>query len=143
MTKTTKRPLHRAAESAAEYHGWTPGNYGENRIALALTALRESPERCRQQHRVGRWRLDFAWPEQRVAIEADGWVHGHPNTQRRDDARDGDLLLQHGWFIFRIMNVELVAEQNLRSQCRAALWFRDTYAKRLSTAVEVYQGIPR
>jgi very-short-patch-repair endonuclease len=47
-------------------------------------------------------RLDFAWPEQRVAIEYDGldW-HSGPEAMRRDRKRTA-ALLDVGWVVIAI-----------------------------------------
>ena len=54
------------------------------------------------QHRVGRYRLDFAWPELRVAVETDGWAtHGRRQAFEDDRARDA-FLLAAGWRVLRV-----------------------------------------
>ncbi|WP_285752916.1 DUF559 domain-containing protein [Lentzea sp. NBRC 105346] len=45
------------------------------------------------------WRLDFAWPEARVALEYDGY-EAHVNKRRDDAARDEDLR-RRGWKVIR------------------------------------------
>ena len=46
-------------------------------------------------------RLDLAYPEQRVAIEYDGWdVHRQRSVFERDRARDNELTLR-GWTVLR------------------------------------------
>ncbi len=48
-------------------------------------------------------RLDFAWPDQRVAVEYDGmdW-HSGPDAMRRDRERHG-ALLDIGWIVIAIV----------------------------------------
>ncbi|MEX2538297.1 MAG: type IV toxin-antitoxin system AbiEi family antitoxin [Actinomycetota bacterium] len=54
------------------------------------------PEPIRQQ-RSGRRRIDFAYPEQRIMIELDSWVHHRtPSQQRSDNRRQNELVLR-GW----------------------------------------------
>jgi very-short-patch-repair endonuclease len=56
----------------------------------------------RAQYRVGRYRLDFAWPELRVAVETDGWAtHGRRQAFEDDRARDA-FLLAAGWRVLRV-----------------------------------------
>ena len=62
-------------------HGWKPGTHLENQVALLLTRSRLSAE---QQHRLGRYRLDFAWPDVKIALEADGWWHRSPEGATAD-----------------------------------------------------------
>ena len=54
------------------------------------------------QHVTGRYRLDFAWPELRVAVETDGWAtHGRRQGFEDDRARDA-FLLAAGWRVLRV-----------------------------------------
>jgi very-short-patch-repair endonuclease len=54
------------------------------------------------QHAIGRYRLDFAWPELRVAVETDGWAtHGRRQAFEDDRARDA-FLLAAGWRVLRV-----------------------------------------
>ncbi len=54
------------------------------------------------QYRVGRYRLYFAWPDLRVAVETDGWAtHGHRQGFEDDRARDA-FLLAAGWRVLRV-----------------------------------------
>lgn len=48
---------------------------------------------------VERYRLDFAWPELRIAIEYDGY-EAHEGRRERDAARDADLR-RRGWIVIR------------------------------------------
>ena len=56
----------------------------------------------RAQYRLGPYRLDFAWPELKVAVETDGWgTHGRRQGFEDDRARDASLLAQ-GWRVLRV-----------------------------------------
>jgi hypothetical protein len=71
---------------------------------LRLIVSSDLPEPT-QQHRVGvageRFRLDFAYPEQKVAIEYDGW-DWHSSRSAFDRDRRRDRLLQlAGWTVLR------------------------------------------
>ena len=50
-----------------------------------------------------RYRVDIAFPAERIAVEVDGWAHHgrHLRGFRRDRERDR-LLVLHGWRIFRV-----------------------------------------
>jgi very-short-patch-repair endonuclease len=62
----------------------------ENRM-LALIRDAGLPEPL-VNHRVGPYLVDFAWPEQRVIVETDGYAtHGHRAAFERDRARDAAL----------------------------------------------------
>jgi len=47
------------------------------------------------QHRIGRYTVDFGWPEKRVVVETDGWAtHGRQQAFEDDRAKDADLVAQ-------------------------------------------------
>jgi very-short-patch-repair endonuclease len=79
--------------------GWRPGTHLENQVALILS--RFTVARPEQQYRAGKYRLDFAWPQPCMALEADGWWHRSPEGSARDRERDSWLRSQ-GWLIFRV-----------------------------------------
>jgi very-short-patch-repair endonuclease len=54
-----------------------------------------------QQHRVGPYRLDFAFPPIKVDIEIDGWQQARPETAAKDAERDA-YLHREGWLVFRV-----------------------------------------
>jgi very-short-patch-repair endonuclease len=91
----------RYARSVVEAHGWLPGTSLEDRVALCLHRFGERPGDVAQQHRVGRFRADFAWPDLRIALEADGWQHRSPEGAARDADRDRRMRAQ-GWLVFRV-----------------------------------------
>ena len=52
-------------------------------------------------HRLGRYTIDFLWPDQKLAVETDGWAgHGHRVAFERDRSRDADLQAQ-GFAVLR------------------------------------------
>ena len=89
--------------------GWTDGNWGENRVVGILSAAGIMPAlgrtsgilECHQQHVVGRYLLDFAWPGLGIAIEADGGIHHTDARYMCDRIRDA-WLREHGWLVFRV-----------------------------------------
>jgi very-short-patch-repair endonuclease len=103
-------------------HGWRPGTDLENMVARHLTHFAHRPE---QQHRAGRYRLDFAWPDLKIALEADGWWHRSPEGAARDRQRDS-WLRSEGWLVFRIDDEHgerVLAQQVSRvAQIVTALW---------------------
>ena len=73
------------------------------------------------QHPVGRYRLDFAWPELRVAVETDGWAtHGRRQAFEYDRAMDG-FLLAAGWRILRVTYRQLTRQPTLVAAQLAAV----------------------
>ncbi len=52
-------------------------------------------------HPFGPWRIDLAFPAQRVAIEVDGWAW-HVDAERfRADRRKGNAITRSGWDLLR------------------------------------------
>ena len=49
------------------------------------------------QHPFEGWRLDFAWPEFKVAVEIDGWAFHSSLDSFRNDRRKGNALEAAGW----------------------------------------------
>jgi very-short-patch-repair endonuclease len=50
---------------------------------------------------VGRFRIDFAWEQKKLAIEIDGEQHELPEHKKRDHRKD-IFLVSEGWKILRI-----------------------------------------
>ena len=56
----------------------------------------------RAQYPFASYKLDFAWPEYRVAVETDGWAtHGRRQGFEDDRARDAELMAK-GWRVLRV-----------------------------------------
>lgn len=89
--------------------GWADGNHGENRIVQLLRSAGMKPAYgeaapaldCVQQHPVGPYTLDFAWPKLKIALEADGSVHRFVKNAIHDRERD-PWLRDRGWLVFRV-----------------------------------------
>jgi very-short-patch-repair endonuclease len=64
------------------------------------------PEREHRFHPERRWRLDFAWPDVRVAVEVDGgaWVGGrHVSGQGfEEDCHKLSMAAALGWRVLRV-----------------------------------------
>jgi very-short-patch-repair endonuclease len=63
-----------------------------------------TPPGLRRRYRTDGFELDFAWPDIKFAIEADGLSHEfHPRVARRLKERARDYTLrQAGWSVYRI-----------------------------------------
>ena len=73
------------------------------------------------QYPVGRYRLDFAWPELKVAVETDGWAtHGRRQAFEDDRARDA-FLLAAGWRVLRVTYRQLARRPMLVAAQLAAV----------------------
>lgn len=91
-------PVDVAVRDILVQRGWEPGTKLENQVMMAMRHFSNRPE---QQHKVGKYRIDFAWPKIKVALEADGWWHRSPEGAAKDRQRDSWLRSQ-GWIIFRV-----------------------------------------
>jgi very-short-patch-repair endonuclease len=60
---------------------------------------------CREFH-VHPFFIDFAFLNEKLAVEIDGSQHLNPTRKKRDRIKD-DLLLKSGWSIFRVSETEI------------------------------------
>jgi very-short-patch-repair endonuclease len=75
---------------AAETAGERNRREAEKRMAALIRSAGLPPVRANA--RVGRYIVDFLWPDHRVAVELDGFAtHGRRAAFEADRARDGDL----------------------------------------------------
>lgn len=76
----------------------------ERRLFDALYKRGHNP---RTQERVGRYRLDLAFPKRKIAIECDGHAyHSTPEQKARDKRRDR-YLVRNGWMVLRFTGKEI------------------------------------
>jgi len=94
-------PVHEAALHVAKARGWKVANGGEALVAIQLGALGYTPADVATQFNLGQFKLDFALVPERVAIEADGWVHTARDVRKRDALRNRQLR-EWGWTVVRI-----------------------------------------
>src|SRR5215218_1078707 len=66
----------------------------EKALWRLLRSRRLAGYKFRRQHCIGSYFLDFYCLEAQVAVESDGFGHGHPERQRRDAERDAYLAAQ-------------------------------------------------
>lgn len=95
-----RRPSRLRAVLAARIPGYDPGESAlEARLALLIDAHRIP--RPVQQLRISfgqhRFRLDFAWPEQRIFLEGNGFGAHHLASALDHDARRQNWLVADGW----------------------------------------------
>ena len=76
---------------------------------LLWQVLRKRPGgiRFRRQHPAGRFILDFACLEARLAIEVDGEIHGLELRRARDETRD-EWLMNQGYRTLRISAADIL-----------------------------------
>ncbi len=77
----------------------------ERRVEAILRHAGLPPHR--REYPVGRFRLDFAWPHERVAVEADGrrWHSSAPDFVR--DRAKHNYLVENGWRVLRVTGRDL------------------------------------
>jgi very-short-patch-repair endonuclease len=93
-----------------ENHGLRKGTRPEN---LAAYILHRAGHTFEQQHRVGRYHLDFAWPNIKIGLEIDGPHHLRPDVAVKDVFRDSELQ-DEGWLIFRVRYTDSFEDQLAR-----------------------------
>lgn len=81
--------------------GWRSGTSLEDRIARRLILSGFQSTDVSFQHRIGKYRIDFAFADIQVAVEADGPWHLQPETAAKDAERDRWLRAQ-GWIVLRV-----------------------------------------
>lgn len=62
------------------------------------------------QHPVGRFRLDFAIPEQRIGVEVDGYEYHHTREQFIADRKRQRIIEMQGWTVVRFAAVEVLED---------------------------------
>ncbi len=75
----------------------------EKELWRALRAGRFAGFKFRRQHPAGIYFLDFYCPAARLAVELDGFQHGLPEHQQRDEARE-KFLAAEGIEVLRFWN---------------------------------------
>jgi hypothetical protein len=101
---------------ALEGSGSAPTRSRLERTMLRLIAAAGLP-RPLVSHRIGRFTVDFVWPEQRVVVETDGWhAHGHRAAFEDDRARDAELA-GLGYVVLRF-TWRQIADEPLRVAAR-------------------------
>ena len=80
-------------------HDLPQGTVPENYVTMRLH--RWGIYGVKRQHRIGRYRIDFAFPDVRIALEVDGPHHWRPDVAAKDVGRDAALRAD-GWVTLRI-----------------------------------------
>ena len=92
----------------------------ENRVTWRLHSWKILDQ---TQYRVGKYRLDYAWPAVKMAVEADGPFHRQPENAARDAIRDAYLRNQ-GWLVFRVDDQSTEPRALDEQLCRAVRCIR-------------------
>ncbi len=82
-------------------------------------------EREYRFHATRKWRLDFAWPDQKIGVELNGgqWIKGGHNTGggTQRDAEKNNSAQFLGWRVFTLVNNQLLRDVDYRNQFFADL----------------------
>jgi very-short-patch-repair endonuclease len=102
-----------------------------------LALIREAGlPRPRVNEAIGGHLVDFAWLDERVIVETDGWAaHGHRAAFERDHARDADLAAR-GWIVVRF-----TWRQVCDAPTRVVAQVSQTLAARRSTQGAVHEAV--
>ncbi len=68
---------------------------------IAMNVLNSLNIQFEYEMPLGKYYIDFAIPDRKIAIEIDGLQHNKPERKKTDKIKD-DLLIQSGWKVFRI-----------------------------------------
>ncbi|WP_245177119.1 type IV toxin-antitoxin system AbiEi family antitoxin [Geodermatophilus sp. DF01_2] len=123
VATATGRGCRRARDAAARADGLAESPQ-ETRLRLVLHASTLPPPVA--QHTVrdaeGRFvaRVDFAWPEHRLAVEYEGAWHGQPQNVARDRARLNRLTAA-GWRVVFVTAADVYRPAQLLTRIAAAL----------------------
>jgi len=90
------------------------------RVALAMAGLAPVPQFEVRQNGALIARVDFAWPDARLAVEYDGAYHFEDGQIVRDDARLARLAAV-GWRVIRLSAADLHDLDGVVARIRAAL----------------------
>ena len=78
---------------------------GEKTFAFHCRAHKLTPEREYRFSPLRKWRFDFAWPTQQIAVEIEGgtWANGRHNRGQgySDDLEKYNHAVKEGWRILR------------------------------------------
>lgn len=97
-------------EQEREQKRWrpAPGTKSESPIEdMFLFSARALGLELEQQMQIGKYRVDFAIPSLKIAIETDGHEHHSSRKQRSRDARQMRELLALGWHCVRYTGTEI------------------------------------
>lgn len=95
-----RNPRRRGSRRLRDALGPAASSALERRIDAILRTARLPP--FVREHEVGPYRLDFAWPDRRVGLEADGrrWHSSAPDFER--DRTKHNFLVDLGWQVWRV-----------------------------------------
>ena len=131
----TRRVSLRELRMALERNSGSHGMRNARRLLAGAEDLSESElerrfVRLLRKHRIRGWqqqvwlenrRLDFVWPEERIAVSLHGWAFHHDHDRWERDQETTNMLSGMGWvpLIFTWKRLEFDPDQVLRELVRA------------------------
>lgn len=88
-------------------HGFPSGLFDNSPLEKTFYELAFLDLHLYPQHPVGKYRLDFAIPDKRIAIELDGHEYHKTKLQRTHDAKRDRWLFGQGWNVLRFTGSEI------------------------------------
>lgn len=64
----------------------------------------------KEEYHIGKWFLDFAWPDRKIGLEIDGEQHEWPERKQMDKEKDAYCASQ-GWKILRLKWADIVVDK--------------------------------
>lgn len=133
LTGTTKPPVseetrRKLSESRKKYIAEHDGIWWSSRSNCKRSYAEEwtkklldnecSEYKYIEEYHIGRWFLDFAWPDRKIYIEIDGEQHNWPDRKKNDIEKD-KYCKENGWNCLRltwkyIMNNTQTAIQQIK-----------------------------
>ncbi|ALG86616.1 hypothetical protein ACH46_05245 [Gordonia phthalatica] len=130
----TKRVSLRELRAALDRNSGSHGMRNARRLLTAAEGLSESElerkfVRFLRKHRIRGWqqqvwlenrRLDFVWPEERIAVSLHGWAFHHDHDRWERDQETTNMLTGMGWLplIFTWKRLEFEPDNVLRELSR-------------------------
>ena len=118
-TEETKRRISESRKQQIANNGgiwWSSRSkckrsYAEEWTKHVLENETDGIKFCEEYH-IGKWFLDFAWPDRQIGLEIDGKQHEWPERQQMDKEKD-DYCVSHGWKILRLKWSDIVMNKLL------------------------------
>lgn len=105
LSKIAKASMKKRLENGT-WCGWTKRVKGSESFAEAHIRMFLQQENifqgCIQELQVGRYFLDFAWPEKMICVEIDGHQHFDDIKRAESDIRKNNFLNKNGWKLLRL-----------------------------------------
>lgn len=119
------QPINKEYDSSLEenFHKiWKSQTGSAAHGPVTVGSLHRSVPQIVFHHMFGRWEIDFAFPNQKIAIELQGWGTGHLSYKGvlRDAEKHNELIL-NGWLLLYFMSHHLKEPEHMLNTIWKAL----------------------